>query len=87
MVTDFFHILAVANNAAVNIGVRVSFQLGFSLSSNIHPRLEFLGFIVLILLFLVFQATFILRQFTFPPTPSSPFVVFFLVIAIVIGMR
>ena len=46
MVTDFFHILAVANNAAVNIGVRVSFQLGFSLSSNIYPRLEFLGFIV-----------------------------------------
>ena len=34
-----FHILAIVNNAAVNIGVHVSFELLFPFTSSIYPRI------------------------------------------------
>ena len=45
-----FHILAVINNAAVNIGVHVSFILVFSFSSNIYLAVGLLDFTVVLVL-------------------------------------
>ena len=47
-----FSMLAVANNAAVNIGVQNLFKLVFSFSSDKCPEVELLGHIVV--LFLLF---------------------------------
>ena len=61
-----FLILSIVNNAAVNIGVPVS----FSLSLGIYPGVELLDHVVV--LFLVLPGTCILfstvvASFTFPP--------------------
>ena len=50
-----FHILALINNAAVNIGVHVSFQISALFSSVIYPGVELLDYMVV--LFLVFCGT------------------------------
>ena len=42
MDTGYFHILAIVNNAAVNIGVLMFFQLEFWVSSNIFPEVGYL---------------------------------------------
>ena len=47
-----FHILAVVNNATVNIGTSVSFQISLFVFLDIYPRVELLGHVVI--LFLVF---------------------------------
>ena len=47
-----FHILSIVNNAAMNIGVHVSFQINVFVFSDICPRVEFLGHMVAV--FLVF---------------------------------
>ena len=47
---DCFHVLAIINSAAVNIGVHVSFQ--FMIFSRYMPRMEFLHHMAV--LFLVF---------------------------------
>ena len=47
-----FHILAILNNAAMNIGVHVLFELVFSFSSDIYLAVEILDHMVV--LFLVF---------------------------------
>ena len=39
----FFHILAIVNNAAVNIGVHIFFKLVFWISSDKSPNVELLG--------------------------------------------
>ena len=54
-----FHILAIANNAAMIIEVQISFQISIVLFcfSDIYPRLELLGHMVA--LFLVFWEVFI----------------------------
>ena len=38
-----FQILAIVNNAAMNIGVRIVFQISVSVSSDIFQGLESLG--------------------------------------------
>ena len=47
-----FHILAIVNNAAVNIGVHVSFQISVFVFLRYIPGVELLGHVVV--LFLVF---------------------------------
>ena len=47
-----FHILAIVNNAAMNIGVHVSFQISVFISLDIYPGVELLGHMVV--LFVVF---------------------------------
>ena len=47
-----FPILAIVNNAAMNTGVHVSFQINVFIFFNIYPGVEFLDYIVV--LFLVF---------------------------------
>ena len=53
-----FYILAIINNAAMNIVVHVSFQNSVFVFLDIYPGVEFLGHIVV--LFLVFWETSIL---------------------------
>ena len=46
------HILAIVNNATMNIGVYVSFQITvFLFFSDTHPGMELLGHMVLFLVF------------------------------------
>ena len=68
-----FHSLAIVNNAAVNIGVHVSFQISVSIFSDIYPGVELLDHMVV--LFLVFWETSILFSTVaapiYPPTNSA----------------
>ena len=48
-----FHILAIINNAAMNVGVHISFQIVFLFSLNKYPEVELLG--CMVVLFLVFE--------------------------------
>ena len=54
----YFYILAVVNNAAVNVGVHVSFRISVFVFSGYCPGVELLG--PMIVLFLVFWETAIL---------------------------
>ena len=67
-----FHILAIVNDAAVNVGVHVSFRISvFDFFPDIYPGVEFLGhMVVLFLVFLGEPPDYFpqwLHQFTFPP--------------------
>ena len=51
-----FHLLAVVNNAAVNMRLHISFKIsGFFLHINTQPALEFMDHLVV--LFLIFRVT------------------------------
>jgi len=52
---DCFHVLAIINSAAVNIGVHVSFQ--FMIFSRYMPGMEFLHHMVVLLLVFVNKTT------------------------------
>ena len=56
---DCFHVLAVVNSAAVNIGGMYLFELWFS--SPIYPRMALLGHMVVLLLVFFFK----LKKFFF----------------------
>ena len=47
-----FHVLAIVNNAAVNIGVHISVQISVLFSSGKYPGVELLDHMVV--LFLIF---------------------------------
>ena len=93
-----FHVLAIVNNAAVNIGVHVSFSV--LVSSGIFLEVVLLGHMVV--LFLVFKGISILssivavsiyipssnaRGFPFPTLSLALLFVYFLMMAILISVR
>ena len=60
-----FHILPIVRNAAMNIGVHISFQIVSSFSTDIYPRMELLDHMVF--LFLVFWGTSIVFSIVAAP--------------------
>ena len=60
-----FCILAIVNNAAMNIGVHVSFRISVFVFSDIYPGVELLGHMVII--FLVFWEMSILFSIVAAP--------------------
>ena len=50
---NYFYILAIINNAAMNIGLDISFLISISFSLNKYPGVKLLGFMVV--LFLTFD--------------------------------
>ena len=53
-----FHIFAIVNDTAMNIGVPIFFELVFLFLSDVHPGVDLLGHMVV--LFLIFWETSIL---------------------------
>ena len=95
-----FHFLAIVNNAAMNLACMYLFELVFLIFSDIYPGVELLGHMVV--LFLVFWETSILFSivaapayiptnnvwgFSYPHSWQHLLIVFFLMIAILMGVR
>ena len=60
-----FHVLAIVNNAAVNLGVYNVFERVISIPLNIYPEAGLLDHIII--LFLIFWGTFILFSIVAAP--------------------
>ena len=87
-----FQILAIVNNAAVNIGCIQSFKLVFWVSLDIHLEMELLGFkVILFFIFcgnsILFSTVAVPISIPFSPHPSQHLSVDLWLIAILTHVR
>lgn len=64
---DCFHLLAVMNSTAMNIGVQISLYDSACNSFDHNPEIELLGHTLFLILLLIFEGTAIFFSTAFAP--------------------